>query len=153
MWLKADWVIRSSFWASLCHSYTKILTRREWKAETWAKWNHVWAHHFQEPTLPQCGSFILECQHTSPSLSFSSSSVTNCIKPLIFFEESLYFSVGGFSSFNPSTAVWGWCSRKHSHRDPSCSAMTSLLSITSFRRIPAESSLGSNKCSSWNLDL
>lgn len=55
MWLKADWVIRASFWVNLCHSYMKSLKRREGKSEMWAKWSHVWAHHFQEPT----GSFIL----------------------------------------------------------------------------------------------
>lgn len=47
-------------------------------------------------------------------------------KTFNFFEESLYSSVGGFSSFNSSTEVWGWCPWKHSNRDPSCSAMTSL---------------------------
>lgn len=41
MWLKAEWVTGSRFWAKLRHSYTKILKRREGKAETGAKWSHV----------------------------------------------------------------------------------------------------------------
>lgn len=151
MRLKASWVIWSNFWANLCHSYTKILKRREGKAETWAKWSQVWGHHFQEPTLPW-GHSSFSTNILPPSLSFSSSSVTNCIKPLIFFEESLYFSVGGFSSLIPALKFEAGALGNTPIETPT-GLQWHLLSITLFR-IPAETlSLGSNKCSAWNLGL